>query len=98
MLAGCALAYGLTTGSFSADKIGLTDLGRRIVAPVADGEDRTASVEATLRPRIMREFFQKYDKNKFPRDDIAKNVLVQMGIHANASIDALRFCSKMARA
>jgi predicted nucleotide-binding protein len=80
MLAGCALAYGLTTGSFSADKIGLTDLGRRIVAPVADGEDRTASVEATLRPRIMREFFQKYDKNKFPRDDIAKNVLVQMGI------------------
>ena len=33
MAAGCALAYGLTTGSFSANRIELTDLSRRIVAP-----------------------------------------------------------------
>lgn len=80
MLAGCALAYGLTTASFSAERIALTDLGRRIVMPTAEGDDRIASIEALLRPRIMKDFFQRYDKNKFPRDDIAKNVLAQMGI------------------
>ncbi|HEX5507820.1 MAG TPA: hypothetical protein VFX37_04885 [Pseudolabrys sp.] len=80
MLAGCALAYGLTTASFSAERIALTDLGRRIVMPTIEGDERAAAVEALLRPRIMKDFFQKYDKNKFPRDDIAKNVLAQMGI------------------
>jgi predicted nucleotide-binding protein len=45
-----------------------------------EGDDRTASIEALLRPRIMKDFFQRYDKNKFPREDIAKNVLAQMGI------------------
>jgi Predicted nucleotide-binding protein containing TIR-like domain len=80
MLAGCALAYGLTTGSFSAERIALTDLGRRVVMPTIEGDDRVAAVEAVLRPRILKEFFQRYDKNKFPRDEIAKNVLAQMGI------------------
>jgi len=80
MLAGCAFAYGLTTASYSADRVALTDLGRRIVMPTLEGDDRAASIEAILRPRIMKEFFQRYDKNKFPRDDIAKNFLAQMGI------------------
>lgn len=80
MLAGCALAYGVTNASFSAERIALTDLGRRIVMPPVEGDDRTASIEALLRPRIMKEFFQRYDKNKFPREDIARNVLAQMGI------------------
>lgn len=80
MLAGCALAYGLTTGSFSAENINLSDLGRRIVARTSEGDDVAACIEALLRPRIQREFFQKYDKNKFPKEDIAKNVLAQLGI------------------
>ncbi len=80
MLAGCALAYGLTTASFSAERIALTELGRRIVMPTVEGDDRAASIEAMMRPRIMKEFFQRYDKNKFPREDIAQNVLAQMGI------------------
>lgn len=80
MLAGCALAYELTSASYSADRIGLSDLGKRIVARTVEGDDLAASIEALLKPRIQREFFQRYDKNKFPKDDIAKNVLAQMGI------------------
>src|SRR5262249_51424502 len=53
---------------------------RRILEPTIEGDEHIASVEALLRPRIIREFFEKYDKNKFPREDIAKNVLAQMGI------------------
>jgi predicted nucleotide-binding protein len=28
----------------------------------------------------MKRFFEKFDKSKFPRDDIVKNILVEMGI------------------
>lgn len=77
---GAALAYGLTQGSWSAAVISLTDLGRRIVAPTEEGGDLVAKVEAMMKPRILREFFQKYDRAKFPRDDIARNVLASMGL------------------
>jgi hypothetical protein len=77
MLAGCALAYGLTTASFSAERIGLSDLGKRTVAPTVEGDDQAATLEALLRPRIQREFFQRYDKNKFPKEDIANSEFLE---------------------
>jgi hypothetical protein len=40
----------------------------------------TAKVEAALRPTIIRQFYQKYDKGKFPSDKIAQNVLLSMGV------------------
>jgi predicted nucleotide-binding protein len=79
-LSGAAVAYGLTTAGYNADRIGLTDLGRRIVAPTEDGDDKIAVVEAILKPSILGNFFQRYDKNKFPRDEIAKNVLAELGV------------------
>lgn len=79
-LCGSSIAYGLTEGGYAAEEILLSALGRRVVAPEEDGDDAAALVEAILSPRIMSEFFQKYDKAKFPRDDIAKNVLVGMGL------------------
>jgi hypothetical protein len=80
MLAGAAVAYGMTTGSYSADKIALTPLARRILAPTEEGDDARAFVEAALKPKVLREFYAKYDKGKFPRDEIAKNVLADMGV------------------
>lgn len=74
-LTGAAIAYGLTEGGYNSDKIALTDLGRRCVAPTVEGEDVAARNEAAMRPQILRQFFEKYDKNKFPDDKIAKNVL-----------------------
>src|SRR5580700_73986 len=41
-LAGAALAYGLTDGGPNVKEIGLSDLGRRIVAPTAEGDDLAA--------------------------------------------------------
>jgi predicted nucleotide-binding protein len=79
-LCGSSIAYGLTDGGYAAPEIKLTDLGRRIVAPVEDGDDDAAKVAAILEPRIMREFFTKYDKAKFPREDICQNVLVGLGL------------------
>jgi hypothetical protein len=74
-LAGAAIAYGLTDGGYNSDQIALTDLGRRCVAPTEEGDDVRARTEAALRPQILRQFFEKYDKSKFPEDKIARNVL-----------------------
>lgn len=74
-LCGTSIAYGLTEGGYNAQEIKLTPLGRKIVAPQEEGEDIAGKVEAILHPRIMREFFEYYNKSKFPSDDVAKNVL-----------------------
>lgn len=92
-LCGASIAYGLTEGGYNADEIKLLPLGRRIVAPEEEGDDLRARVEALLKPRIMREFFQKYDRAKFPQDAIAQNVLVSFGLpkdRAPAALDAIK--------
>jgi len=71
LLPGASIAYGLTTGGGKATEIALTELGRKIVALEDDGEDDNAKVEACLKPKIVREFFERYDKGKFPKDVIA---------------------------
>lgn len=79
-LCGASIAYGLTEGGYAAAEIILTDLGRRTVAPTQEGDDLAALQEAALKPRLLGDFFRRYNRAKFPRDDIAGNVLVSMGL------------------
>ena len=74
-LTGAAIGYGLTDGGYNASTIGLTVLGRRAVAPQEEGDDIEALREACLKPRVIAGFLGKYDGSKFPREDIAQNVL-----------------------
>lgn len=90
MLTGAAVAYGLTDGGAQASSIGLTDLGRRAVSPTEDGDDLAAKREAALRPRVIREFLQKYDGSRLPAEKIAQNVIESMGVPAGAAERALR--------
>jgi hypothetical protein len=80
MLCGASMAFGLTEGGYNAAEIKLTQLGRRIVASEVEGDVPRARAEATIRPRMVREFFEKYDKAKFPQDKIAENVLFSIGL------------------
>jgi predicted nucleotide-binding protein len=82
-LCGASIAYGLTLGGYNAQVISLTELGSRIVAPTAEGDDISAKVEAALKPGIAKDFFENYNRAKFPQDKIAKNVLAQMGVPAD---------------
>jgi predicted nucleotide-binding protein len=82
-LTGAAIAYGLTEGGVNANVIKLTSLGRRLVAPEAEGEDVAARREAILRPRILKEFFEHYRRAKLPNDVIAANVLKSMNLPAD---------------
>ena len=75
-LTGSAVGYGFTDGAYNSGVIGLTQLGRRAVAPQEEGDDLAALREACLKPSIINQFLHKYDGNKLPRDDIARNVLI----------------------
>lgn len=79
-LCGASIAYGLTEGGYNAQEIRLTDLGRRIVAPRDENDDAIALVEASLTPRICKDFLTKYDSAKFPSDRVAVSVLVDLGV------------------
>lgn len=92
-LCGASIAYGLTDGGYAANEITLTALGRRVVAPTAEGDDFVARQEAVLRPKIMGDFFRRYDRAKLPKDNIAENVLVEMGLpkeRARTLVDLLK--------
>lgn len=92
-LTGASIAYGLTDGGINANVIKLTSLGRRLVAPEAEGEDIIARREAILKPRILREFFEKYRRAKLPNETIAGNVLKSLGLpgdRAEAAIEVIK--------
>lgn len=98
-LAGSAVAYGITEGGVNANTISLTALGRRLVAPEAEGEDLAARRDAVFRPRIMKEFFEKYRRAKFPNNVIGGNVLKALGIpgeRVDAALDVLKANGKYA--
>jgi predicted nucleotide-binding protein len=88
-LAGSSVAYGLTDGGVNAKVIKLTDLGRKLTAPEVDGEDITARLDAIMQPRILKEFFERYRRAKFPNDTIATNVLKTFGIPADRVAPAI---------
>jgi len=80
MLTGAAVAYGLTSGTAFSDEIELTPLGKRVLRPTTEGDDVLAKREALLKPRVVGEFLKRYNNAPIPRDDIALNVLVEMGV------------------
>lgn len=79
-LAGSSVAYGLTEGGVNATVIKLMLLGRKLVAPEHEGDDLKARRESIMKPRILKEFFERYRRAKFPNDNIACNVLKTLGI------------------
>lgn len=79
-LCGTSIAYGLTEGGYNAQQISLQPLGKRIVKPLEEGDDVLAKREAILKPRVVGEFLTKYSGSPLPRQDIALNVLQEMGV------------------
>jgi predicted nucleotide-binding protein len=82
-LTGAAIAYGLINGGINANTMKLTNLGKRLVAPEVEGEDLIARREAILKPKVLRDFFERYRRAKFPNDVIAGNALKSMRLPAD---------------
>lgn len=96
-LAGASIAYGLTEGGVNANTIKLTPLGRKLVAPEEEGDDLAARREAIVKPRISKEFFERYRRAKFPNDTIASNVLRTFGLPADRVQSALEILKENGR-
>jgi hypothetical protein len=69
--------YGLTQGSYQADKIALTELGKSIVAPRSDEERNEGLLRALKNAELFKMFFERFDQAKLPRDDLLKNTLIR---------------------
>lgn len=89
LLSGAGIAFGLIEGGAQAATISVTDLARAILRPTTEEADREAKREAVLKPRVFGEFLRQYDNNAFPRDDIAQNVLEEMGVPRNKTAEVL---------
>lgn len=96
-LTGASIAYGLTDGGYNAEMISLTSLGRRIVAPTAEGDDLAAKREAMLRPRVIRDFLTKYNGSRLPTEQIAKNVLEELGVPKDRAAATLHLIIESAK-
>jgi hypothetical protein len=59
------------------------------VVPEEEGEDIAARREAILKPRLLKEFFERYRRAKLPNDVIAVNVLKSLGLPADRVESAL---------
>jgi predicted nucleotide-binding protein len=85
-LCGAAIAYGLTDGGYNAETITITELGKRVISKSIDDADGLAARrEAILRPRVIREFLQKYDGARMPREEVALKVLDSLGVPPDAT-------------
>jgi hypothetical protein len=80
MMCGASVAYGLTVGGYTVDKIEVQPLALRILKPKKENDDLKAKIEAFLTPRVIKEFLEKYNGSPIPKDMIAKNVLEEMGV------------------
>jgi predicted nucleotide-binding protein len=83
-LCGAAIGYGLTDGGPNAATIGLTELGKRVVAPLEEGDDELGRRQAALVPAVVRQFLEKYDGSPLPAERIGYNVLETMGVPEDA--------------
>lgn len=97
VLSGAAIAFGLIDGGSQAASISVTELARRILRQKVEGEDYVAKREAVLLPRIFGAFLRNYDGHPFPRQDIAINVLEDLGVPRDKGAEVLERIDSSAR-
>jgi len=97
VLSGAAIAFGLVEGGAQAASISLTELARRILRPKEEGQDAVAKREAVLKPRVFGDFLRRYDGHPFPRQDIALNVIEELGVPRDKAGEVLERIDASAR-
>lgn len=67
--------YGITEGNYRSVSIGLTDLGRAILAPTSEEERSQGLISAAIKPQVFEGFYRWHNTKKLPENTIAKNFL-----------------------
>ncbi len=97
LLTGASMAFGLTEGGAQATSVQVTALARQILRPTGEGQAEGAKREAVLAPRIFSEFLRRYDGHSFPRQDLAVNVLEELGVPRGKAAEVLERIEASAR-
>lgn len=67
--------FRLTKGSYKADKISITELGKKIVSPRSDQEKAEGLKQALFNIDLYKKFFSRFDGHRLPRREHVKNTL-----------------------
>ena len=67
--------FGLTTGSYAAEKISLAPLGIEIVAPRSEEEKAKGIKKALFNVKLYKEFFTRFNGHKVPKKEFLKSTL-----------------------
>ncbi len=97
LLTGASIAFGLTEGGAQATSVQVTDLARQILRPTGEGQAERAKRDAVLAPRVFSEFLRRYDGHSFPRQDLAVNVLEELGVPRGKAAEVLERIEASAR-
>lgn len=81
-----ATAYGIVDKDEN-DNYKVTEIGRKILAPTYEGEDREGAIKAIASPTILGRFLSDYSGAQLPSGDIFKNVLEQKYHIPKARVD-----------
>lgn len=79
MLITTSNAYGLTTGGYQAERLGITDRGRGLVQSTDKQIAHTHAVKALLDNELFAQFYDKYRSKGVPQEPVAVDYLKQTG-------------------
>ncbi len=69
--------YGLSEGSYSAEKLNLTELGKILVGDSSEKEKNESIVNALFNVDFFGKFLEKFNQKKLPREDLLKKTLTR---------------------
>jgi predicted nucleotide-binding protein len=76
-LLSAAINYGLTEGSYQADRVALKELGRTIVEPTSDADRKRGLVAAALTPPTFRRIYQYFRGKRLPDKSFFENTVIR---------------------
>lgn len=77
VLTSASFKYGLTTGNYKSDRLEITPLAQRIVAPTSEDDRIAALYEAALAPPTFRAVFEHLKGKKIPAQTFLENTLAR---------------------
>lgn len=77
VLSSAAFKYGLTTGSYISERMALTELGIRVVAPTSSEDRMNALLEAAMIPPAFKSIFTMFRGKKLPQATFFENTVVR---------------------
>ena len=97
-----AVAYGLINkeeeGAGLAQQFSLSEVGRKVVAPTYEGEEKEGVVKALLTPTVLSKFYSEYNGHPVPAPNFLPNVLTQkFGVPKDRTEEAARIILDNAR-